>query len=111
MKLTFIHYPVKDLKESLPFYRQLGFEEAWREGDHTVALHMPGTDVQLMLEDDELDIGPGCVFIVDSVDHFYEQNKAQLDFLKEPMDIPPGRYAIYRDPSGNPFRLIDMSKQ
>ena len=30
--------------------------------------------------------------------------------MKEPIDIPPGRYAIYKDNSGNAIRIIDFSK-
>lgn len=112
MKLVFMDYPVKDLKESLAFYRDiLGFEEAWREGDHTVALKMPGSEVQLMIENDELGLTPGAVFLVDSVDQYYEDNKDTLKFLKEPVDIPPGRYAIFQDISGNLLRILDFSKE
>jgi catechol 2,3-dioxygenase-like lactoylglutathione lyase family enzyme len=111
MKLAFLFHPVKDLKESLNYYRNtLGMEEAWREGDHTVALHLPGSDIQLMIEDDENDIGAGGIFIVDSVDAFYEENKDKLSFIKEPYDIPPGRYAIFTDASNNAIRIIDLTK-
>ncbi|MFJ7850396.1 hypothetical protein ACIQXR_16375 [Peribacillus sp. NPDC097224] len=50
MKLAFLCHPVKYLKGSSRYYREvLGFEEAWQEGDHTVALKLPDSDVQLML--------------------------------------------------------------
>lgn len=112
MKLAFLHHPVKNIKESLTFYREtLGFEEAWREGDHTVVLRLPGTEVQLMLEDDEFDFGAGGIFVVDSVNDFYEENEDKLNFVKMPCDIPPGRYAIYKDVSGNTIRIIDMSNE
>ncbi len=69
MKLAFLCHPVKDLKESLMYYRDtLGFEEAWREGDHTIALKLPDTDVQLMIENDEQGLTAGGIFIVESVD-------------------------------------------
>ncbi|MFJ7639997.1 VOC family protein [Peribacillus sp. NPDC097225] len=110
MKLAFLCHPVKYLKGSSRYYREvLGFEEAWQEGDHTVALKLPGSDVQLMLEDDEEGYSAGGVFIVDSVDRFYHENST-LDFVKEPCDIPPGRYAIFQDRSGNPIRIIDKTK-
>ena len=112
MKLLFMDYPVENLKESLAFYRDvLGFEEAWREGDHTVALKMPGSDVQLMIENDEVGLTPGAVFLVDSVDEYYKEKKDILSFVKEPMDIPPGRYAIFQDNSGNLIRILDFSKE
>jgi catechol 2,3-dioxygenase-like lactoylglutathione lyase family enzyme len=112
MKLVFLFHPVKNLKESLAFYRDtLGFEEAWREGEHTVALSLPNSDVRLMIEDDELELSAGGIFLVDSVDNFFNENKNILEFVKEPIDIPPGRYAIYKDNSGNPLRIIDFSKE
>ncbi|MEO4055055.1 VOC family protein [Solibacillus sp. CAU 1738] len=112
MKLLFMDYPVKDLKEALAFYRDvLGFEEAWREGDHTVALKLPGSDVQLMIENDEIGLTPGAVFLVDNVDKYYEDNKETLNFIKEPVDIPPGRYAIFQDNSGNLLRILDFTNE
>ena len=111
MKLIFLYHPVNDLKESLSFYRDtLGYEEAWREGENTVALTIPGSDVQMLIEDDEHELGPGGVFQIESVDGFYQENKQNLTFVKEPIDIPPGRYAIYKDNSGNPIRIIDFTK-
>lgn len=112
MKLVFIDYPVENLKESLAFYRDvLGFEEAWREGDHTVALKLPGSEVQLMIENDEMGLTPGAVFLVDDVDQYFLDNKDSLKFIKEPVDIPPGRYAIFQDNSGNLIRILDFSKE
>ena len=112
MKLIFLYHPVKNLKESLQFYRDtLGYEEAWREGEHTVALSLPESDVRLLIEDDEQELGPGGVFLVNSVDDFYNKKKQTLNFLKEPIDIPPGRYAIFKDNSGNPIRILDFSKE
>lgn len=112
MKLSFLYHPVIDLKESLIFYRDvLGFEEAWREGNHTVALSIPNTEQRIMLEADEQDLGAGGVFLVDSVDEFYKEHQSKVEFVKKPIDIPPGRYAIYLDDSGNPIRIIDFSKE
>jgi catechol 2,3-dioxygenase-like lactoylglutathione lyase family enzyme len=43
MKLTFFYLPVADLKEALALYRDtLGWQEAWREGDTTTSLRLPG---------------------------------------------------------------------
>ena len=112
MKLVFMYYPVKSLNESLAFYRDtLGFEEAWREGENTVALHMPGTDVRLLIEDDEFGLPAGGVFLVDSVDDYYREYKETVEFIKEPVTIRPGRYTIYKDASGNLLRIIDFSNQ
>lgn len=112
MKLLFLFHPVENLKDSLAFYRDvLGFEESWREGEHTIALKLPESDVQLLIEDDEKDLGLSGVFLVDSVDNFYNENKEKLKFVKIPVDIPPGRYAIYKDNSGNIIRIIDFTNE
>ena len=111
MKLIFLSYPVKDLKEALKFYRDnFGMEEAWREGEHTAALKLEGTDVQLMLEQEDIELGPGGVFLVDSVDSFYEEH-SDLEFIQKPFDIPPGRFATFKDNNGNLLRLIDETKE
>ncbi|MFD2172208.1 hypothetical protein [Tumebacillus lipolyticus] len=70
MKLVFLHHYVKDLKQALAYYREThGFEEAWREGEHTAAMKIPGnSEVQLMLEDQDEGVPSGGVFLVDSVD-------------------------------------------
>lgn len=100
------------MKEAVTYYRDvLGYEEAWREGEHTVALRLPGTDVQLMIEDDDEGLSAGGMFVVDSVDAFYEDNKGTVDFVKDPCDIPPGRYAIFQDISGNPIRILDLTRE
>lgn len=112
MKLCFLYHPVKNLKESLSFYRDvLGFEEAWREGEHTIALTIPNTEQRIMLEADEHEIGAGGIFLVDNVDEFFKENQSKLNFIKTPVDIPPGRYAIFIDDSGNPIRILDFSKE
>ncbi len=68
MKLEFLFAPTSDLRASLALYRDaLGFSEAWREGDATVALSLPGTDVQLMLDAHDPDAAFGPLFVVDSV--------------------------------------------
>lgn len=51
MKLEFLFIPTSDLNASLALYRDgLGFTELWREGDATVALTLPGSEVQVMLD-------------------------------------------------------------
>ncbi|RNA66882.1 VOC family protein [Alteribacter keqinensis] len=112
MKLIFMYHPVKNVRESLEFYQEkLGFEEAWREGEGTIALRIPESEVQLLIEEEERDLSPGGVYLVDSVDGFFNDKRDTFTFIKEPVDIPPGRYAIYEDNSGNPLRIIDFSKK
>jgi catechol 2,3-dioxygenase-like lactoylglutathione lyase family enzyme len=111
MKLAFLFHPVKDLQESQRYYEGLGMTEAWREGNQVMGLSMPDSEVQLMIEEDELELGPGGVFVVDSVDQFYDDNETRLHFVKTPCSIPPGRYAIYKDEAGNPIRIIDFTNK
>jgi catechol 2,3-dioxygenase-like lactoylglutathione lyase family enzyme len=113
-KLALVYVPVRDLKSALAFYRdQLGLEEAWREGDGTVAFKLPDTSVELMIdlvEGDSTDT-TGPFFVIPSVDRFYEENQHQLEFSRKPSDIPPGRWATVKDPSGNLLYFADFSKQ
>lgn len=112
MRLAFIYQPVKNLTEALDFYRdQLGLEEAWREGTEAAALKLPGTDVGLMLDQDEREDKVGPFFVVDDVVDFYTKNQQTLDFLWEPRPIPPGMYTAFTDPSGNVIRLMDTSAE
>lgn len=109
MKLTFIYQPVRDVKESVEFYRGLGLDEAWREGDTTVAFKLPGSPVELMLDvTTDSHAGPGGFFEVESVDK-YVADRPELDWTGEIIDMPGGRAATFRDPSGNCIHLFDQS--
>ncbi|HEY7417288.1 MAG TPA: VOC family protein [Ktedonobacteraceae bacterium] len=108
---SFIIMPVRDLKSALAFYRdQLGLIEAWREGTDTVAFKLPNTDVQLMVslieEGSPLTAVPG--FTISSADEFYAANQGKLDFLGAPVDIPPGRLVIAKDPAGNTLQFLSV---
>lgn len=113
MKLAFIYQPVHDMAAALAFYRdQLGFTEAWREGESTVAFELPGSQVQLMLDvppDDHPRWGPGAIFQVDDVDVFVKEH-SELRWLGDTNDIPGGREASFTDPGGNVLHLLDQSK-
>ena len=110
MKLEFLFTPTSDLKASLALYRDsLGFTEAWREGDATVALTMPGTDVQLMLDSHEPDAPAGPLFVVDSVEAFHAGRPETLAVLDGPSEIPGGFLATYADPGGATLYVMDQS--
>jgi len=111
MNLAFVYLPVKDLGDALALYRDtLGFEESWREGESACGLVLPGTDVQLMIDQDVAeDDKAGPFFAVDDVDEFFAMNQGKLNFNFEPRDIPPGRYVSFDDPSGNRIHVLDMS--
>lgn len=108
MKLEMVHLPVPDLDAALALYRDtLGFDEAWREGDTTVGLQVPDTDVMLMLDVHD-DGGPGPMFTVPSVSAFLDRVD-DLDVVMGPMEIPDGTLAGFRDPGGNMVYLMDQA--
>jgi catechol 2,3-dioxygenase-like lactoylglutathione lyase family enzyme len=110
MQLTFMYQSVDDLPGALAFYRDtLGFAEAWREGDDTVAFELPGSPVQLMVDrrpDDHPRWGSGPFFQVDDVRAFVKEHP-ELTWLGEPMDVPDGVSATFADPAGNTIHLFD----
>jgi predicted enzyme related to lactoylglutathione lyase len=111
MKLEFLYTPTRDLQASLALYRdELGWEEAWREGESTVSLKLPGTDVQLML--DATDDGEGAfapLFVLDDVRRFNAKRPDGLRMTSEPQEIPGGYLATFEDPSGNAIYVMDQS--
>jgi catechol 2,3-dioxygenase-like lactoylglutathione lyase family enzyme len=110
MKLEFLYVPVRDLSAALALYRDaLGLDEAWREGDTTVSLKLPGTEVQLMIDASGVDQGPGPMFVVDSVERFHTSRPRELGVRAEPSEIPGGFMATYEDGSGNPIYVLDQS--
>ncbi|MEO7019892.1 MAG: VOC family protein [Ktedonobacteraceae bacterium] len=113
-KLDMLYVPVRDAKSALAFYHdQLGFEEAWREGETTIVFKLPGTDVKLMIEQHEGEITetPGPLFMLPSIDDFFAQQGDTTVFIQTPIDIPVGRWAVTKDPSGNTLYFIDFSKK
>ena len=110
MKLEFLFVPTSDLNASLALYRDgLGFTEVWREGDATVALALPGSDVQLMLDAHDPDAPLGPLFVVDSVQAFHAARSASLAVVDEPSEIPGGYMATYKDPGGATIYVMDQS--
>ena len=110
MKLAFLFTPTSDLAASLALYRDgLGFTEVWREGDATVALALPGTDTQLMLDAHDPAAPAGPLFIVDSVDAFHAARPTSLVVVDGPSEIPGGSLATYRDPGGAIIYVMDQA--
>jgi len=110
MKLEFLLIPTSDLKASLALYRDsLGCTEVWREGDMTVALAVPGSDVQLMLDANDPDAPGGPLFVVDSVDAFHSARSKALVAVAEPSEIPGGFLATYQDAGGTTIHVMDQS--
>lgn len=110
MKLEFLFVPTSDLSASLALYRDgLGCTEVWREGDATVALAAPGSDVQLMLDAHDPDAPAGPVFVVDSVEAFHAGRAASVTVVDGPAEIPGGYLATYREPGGATIYVMDQS--
>jgi catechol 2,3-dioxygenase-like lactoylglutathione lyase family enzyme len=110
MKLEFLMIPTSDLSASLALYRDtLGFTEVWREGDTTVALSLPGSDAQIMLDANDPDAPVGPLFVVDSVEAFHAARPETLGVVEAPAEIPGGFLATYRDPGGATIRVMDQS--
>ncbi len=107
MKLSFLYHPVPDIAAAVAFYRDaLGWDEAWRMGDDTAAMQIPGSEVTVMLSiDPDPDAAASGFFQVDDVDEFHRRHLERIAFVDEPQDLPPIRYASFRDPGGNLIRL------
>lgn len=88
----------------------MGWTEAWREGNDTVCFLIPQSETRLLIERDE-NPKSGGLFEVENVDQFYAENREKLNFIEEPRDIPPGRYAAFQDPAGNVARILDFSHE
>ncbi|MFI0406398.1 VOC family protein [Actinomadura sp. 3N508] len=112
MKLEFLFVPTSDLKASLALYRDsLGFTEVWREGDATVALALPGTETQVMLDANDPDAPVGPLFVVDNVQDFHAGRAETLDVVEAPSEIPGGFLATYKDPGGATIYVMDQSTE
>lgn len=110
MKLEFLFVPTSNLSASLALYRDgLGFTETWREGDATVALAVPGSDVQLMLDAHDPDAPLGPLFVLDSVKAFHTARPETLAVVAEPSEIPGGFLVTYQDPGGATIYVMDQS--
>ncbi|MDR0810405.1 MAG: hypothetical protein LBE86_14970 [Gemmobacter sp.] len=110
MKIQFLFIPTADLTASLALYRDnLGFTELWREGDATVALALPGSDVQIMLDAHNPDAPVGPIFIVDSLATFHAGRPETLTVLDGPAEIPGGFLTTYQEPGGAALYVMDQS--
>lgn len=110
MKLEFLFVPTADLEASLALYRDaLGFTELWREGETTVALSLPGSDVSIMLDSNDPNAPVGPLFVVDSVADFHASRPDSLTVVEEIAEIPDGFSVTYREPGGSVFYVMDQS--
>ncbi|RLV50717.1 hypothetical protein D9V37_01765 [Nocardioides mangrovicus] len=106
MRLTFYYAPVTDLAAATAYYRdQLGFDEAWREGDDTVSFWMPGRVGQVMLSLTEQP--PGPMYLVDDLAEWLASHPG-VDLISPPYAIPGGRVAGVRGPESNAYYVFDQ---
>jgi catechol 2,3-dioxygenase-like lactoylglutathione lyase family enzyme len=107
MRLTYLYHPVSDLKQAVAFYRDVvGWDEAWRMGDDTAAMQIPGSEVLLMLDVTPDDAGPSGFFEVDDVDEFWQALPESVTKVTPPQDLDPIRFAAVADPGGNLIRFF-----
>lgn len=110
--LTYVYLPVTDLSAARTFYRDtLGLEESWREGEMACAFKLPGTTVQLMLNQTtaaDPDTA-GLVFTIAAVDPFFHEQQANIAFTGQPQAIPGnGRWVAAKDVSGHGLYFADV---
>lgn len=106
MKPAFIYIPTTDLAGTATFYRDvMKLDEAWREGDDTIAFALADSDVQLMVSSAPGEQGP--MYLVDSVADWMREH-ADLEIVVPHEEIPGGAVVGYRDIAGNPFYILDQ---
>jgi catechol 2,3-dioxygenase-like lactoylglutathione lyase family enzyme len=105
MRLAFVYAPVPELAAALPFYRDtLGLDEAWREGEDTVAYQLPdGPRIMVSVSTDPA----GPMYLVDSV-AAYLAERPELTVFLPPREIPDGVVAGFHDPAGNVMYVFDQ---
>jgi len=106
VRLTFLYQPVTDLEAALPFYRdELGWDEAWREGEETVAFWLPGRVAQVMLSYTDQPAGP--MYLVDDL-RAWIAGHSDVETVIPMYDIPGGAVAGFAAPGGNVFYVFDQ---
>ncbi|MEQ1823079.1 MAG: VOC family protein [Fimbriimonadaceae bacterium] len=113
-------YIVKDVEESIAFYRDLlGFEvlEQWgpafaivNRDDNTLWLSGPDTSAAKPMPDGTKPVAGGWSRVVVSVDDLDQLvmglQALGVKFRNEPLSGPGGSQVLIEDPSGNPIELF-----
>jgi catechol 2,3-dioxygenase-like lactoylglutathione lyase family enzyme len=104
--LRFLYQPVADLEVAKRFYvEQLGFEEAWRDGELSVGLRMPGDRCQIMLSTSGKPAGP--MYLVPSLDDWIAEHPgAEIAVARDAAG--DGEVLGIEDPDGNVFYVFDQ---
>lgn len=104
--LRFLYQPVSDLKVASDFYvEELGFVEAWRDGDLSVGLQLPGDGTQVMLSTSGKPAGP--MYLVESLDRWIAEH-TDAEVAVERDAAGSGEVIGFTDPDGNVFYIFDQ---
>jgi hypothetical protein len=112
MELLCAVYPVSDLETAAEQYRSIGFRDIARPDEDALLLspnEAGHVEVMLIRHPMESKAGAGPVFKLPDVEAFHADNPG-LPWLMPPRAIATGHYALYADPSGNPVRLVDFTR-
>lgn len=112
MELLCALYPAEDIDAAAELYRGLGFRDVARPDEDTILMSANESGhVEMMLERHPLELkaGPGPVFKVPDVASFHAE-KPDLTWLMAPREIATGHYAVFADPTGNPVRIVDFTR-
>lgn len=117
--MAVIRYLVKDVDESLGFYKALGFKLAdrWgppfaivKRGDVSLWLSGPGTSASKRLPDGSKPKPGGWNRLVLEVANLKKTiaalRKVKAHFRSDPISGPGGQQVLVDDPSGNPIELF-----
>ena len=105
-EFRFLYLPVDDLEVAARFYVDaLGFEEAWRDGDLSVGLWMPGGAGQVMLSMSGKPAGP--MYLVESLEAWIDEHP-DAAIAVERDAAGSGTVAGFTDPGGNIFYIFDQ---
>jgi len=105
-EFRFLYQLVSDLGAAVKFYtEELGFEEAWRDGDLSVAVWMPGHSAQEMLSTSGKP--PGPMYLVENLDEWIDQHSGVAIAVKRDA-AGVVSVAGLKDPAGNVFYVFDQ---
>ena len=108
-KLDCIHVVVSDLDAGLEFYRdKLGLEMNWR-GETAAGLKLGDSGSEMVIDTEPPEWKTDL--LVESIPEAIQQYKESGgSILRGPFDINVGMAAVVRDPWGNEYTLLDLSK-
>ena len=106
MKFTFLYQPVEDHLAAVAFHRdELELDEAWREGDDTVAFWLPDRSAQIMLSITQQPAG--AMYLVDDLDTWISDHPNVVTSIAK-YEIPGGAVAGFSAPGSNTFYVFDQ---